>query len=343
MSAKKMTRAKTTAGIASRTCTAALVLLALAAPARAQDRQASDADMSEARARFARGVQLYREGSLEAALAEFDKANQLAPSYRLQYNMAQVHYELHDYVSALRAYRRYLTYGGDEVPADRRTKVQADISELEGRVAQVTVRTNVPGAAITVDEVRAGLTPLTGALLINPGLRRVSASKSGYLPASVTVNAASGERMQVALDLTDLTTATMARTPAQAPVNLTTGAPPARPRIKTWLTLLTTGALAATTGGFAILTREAQRDFEQQLARVPNTRASIDDARSRMVTFAAVTDALAVGTVVAGAVSLYVGLTEGRAPVRESAPVPRRRVEVSLAPGLAGVQALGRF
>ena len=323
--------------------TAALVLIALAGSARAQDRQASDADMSEARARFARGVQLYREGSLEAALAEFDKANKLAPSYRLHYNMAQVHYELHDYVSALRSYRRYLTHGGDEVPADRRTKVQADITELEGRVAQVTVRTNVPGAAITVDEVRAGLTPLKGALLINPGLRRVSASKTGYLPASVTVNAASGERMDVALDLTDLSAVTMARAPGPGPVNLSAGAPPPRSRIKTWLTLLTTGALAATTGAFAILTREAQRGFEQQLARVPNTRASIEDARTRMVTFAAVTDALAVGTLVAGAASLYVGLTEGRGAARESAPPRRRRVEVSLAPGLAGVQALGRF
>ncbi len=323
----------------TRSLAAVIVFLSLAAPAWAQERKASDADISEARARFGRGVQLYREGSLEAALAEFEKANQLAPSYRLQYNIGQVHYELHDYVSALRAYRLYLRGGGDEISADRRSKVQGDIDDLEGRVAQVMVKTNVSGAVIAVDDVRTGAAPLRQPLLINPGVRRVSASKAGYLPVSVTVTAASGERMEVSLELGDLSVAGRAGAGGR-PLDLT-AAPAPRPRIKTWLTLLTTGALAATTGAFALLTREAHADFDQQLARIPNTRTSIEDARSRMVTFAAVTDALAAGTLVAGAVSLYVGLTEGRDP---AAPVnARKRVEVSLAPGAGGLQAVGRF
>ena len=179
----------------------------LAAPASAQEKkvQASSASVEEARERFGKGVELYREGSLEAALAEFEKAAQLAPSYRLHYNIAQVQYELHNYVGAMRAYRRYLSQGGEQVTGDRRAKVEAEIAELEGRVAHLAVNTNVPGAVIAVDEVRVGMAPLNGAVLINPGVRRVSALKPGHLPATVTVTAAGGERIDVALDLAAVT------------------------------------------------------------------------------------------------------------------------------------------
>ncbi|MET0596064.1 MAG: hypothetical protein ABW133_25410, partial [Polyangiaceae bacterium] len=78
--------------------------------------------VDEARQRFQKGVQLFHEWSFEAALAEFRKAYQLAPSYRLLYNIAQVHYELHNYVDALKAFRQYLNEGGTDVPVDRRTQ-----------------------------------------------------------------------------------------------------------------------------------------------------------------------------------------------------------------------------
>ena len=47
--------------------------------------------VSEAARHFKLGVQLHGEGNLDAALAEFTRANELAPSYRLLYNMAKVH------------------------------------------------------------------------------------------------------------------------------------------------------------------------------------------------------------------------------------------------------------
>jgi hypothetical protein len=119
-----------------------------------------------------------------------------------------------------------------------------------------------------------------------------------------------------------------------------TPAPPP-PRIKTWLTILTTATLAAGAGGFALLTRKAQGDFEGELNRVPNTRSTIEDARSRMVTFAAVTDALTVGSLVAGGVALYLGLSEGRTSREVAARA--RRPGISLAPTPRGLQAIGRF
>jgi hypothetical protein len=311
--------------------------------ARAEEARIPDdrGSVSEARERFAKGVKLYREGSLEASLAEFEKAAQLAPSYRLQYNIAQVQYELHNYVAAMRAFRRYLAYGGEQIPSERRTKVQGEIAELEARVAQITVRTNVPGATIAIDEIRAGTAPLARPLWINPGVRRVSALKPGYLPATVTVTAAGGEQLDVSLELPSMSAPVAAVAAVAAPpvADLRAARPPAdeapaRPRLKTWLSLLTTGALAATTGGFALLTRQAHRDFERELGRIPTTRGAIEDNRLRMVTFAAVTDALAVGTVIAGGVAIYMGVTEGRSS---------REPSLAVGPTLSGLQARGRF
>ena len=89
--------------------------------------------------------------------------------------------------------------------------------------------------------------------------------------------------------------------------------------------------LAAGAGGFALLTRKAEGEFETELSRVPNTRSTIEDARSRMVTYAALTDALTVGSLVAGGVALYLGLSEGRPASKEVAARPRRP-GISLSP-----------
>jgi tetratricopeptide (TPR) repeat protein len=321
-----------------RVVTFALCVLLLSPLARAEESRIPEdtASVSEARERFARGVKLYREGSLEASLAEFERAAQLAPSYRLQYNIAQVQYELHNYVAAMRAFRRYLAYGGDQISSERRARVQGEIAELEARVAQITVKTNVQGATIAVDEIRAGTAPLARPLWINPGVRRISALKPGYLPATVTVTAAGGELLNVALELPEINTpAARVAAPALRARPRPEAAPPAPSRLKTWLSVLTTGALAAGAGGFALLARQAHRDFDRELEQIPNTRASIEDARMRMVTLAAVTDALTVATLVAGGVAVYVGLSEGRPATREPA--------LSLAPTLGGLQARGRF
>jgi tetratricopeptide (TPR) repeat protein len=323
----------------------ALAALAPGRPARAQEPrpQEDPAAVAEARERFAKGVQLYREGSLEASLAEFEKAAQLAPSYRLQYNIAQVQYELHNYVGAMRAYRRYLAYGGEQITSERRAKVQNELSQLEARVAQLTIKTNVPGATVAIDEVRSGTAPLPRPVLVNPGLRRISAMKTGYQVATVTVNAAGGEQIDVALELPPITPPSVAG-PAATLRFMADTPPPPRPRIKTWLSVLTTGVLAAGAGSFALLTREAHTNFERQLARIPNTKDSIESARKRMVTYAAVTDGLAVSSLVAGAVALYVGLTEGNTPpTRERAAPPRRGPQVTLGATSSGVQAVGRF
>src|SRR5262249_23789803 len=84
------------AGSVEVTRATALVILAcaLAMPAAAlPPRIAWGADasaMDEARAHYSKGVQLYNEGSYDAALVELERANKLAPSYRILYSIGLV-------------------------------------------------------------------------------------------------------------------------------------------------------------------------------------------------------------------------------------------------------------
>jgi tetratricopeptide (TPR) repeat protein len=324
---------------------AALALASPRAP-RAQTAAPGDAAVEEARVRFQRGVQLFREGSFEAALAEFQKANQIAPSYRLLYNIAQVQFELHDYVAALRSFRRYLAEGGAEVPADRRTKVTTEIRELEGRVATVEIVTSVEGASVLVDDVVVGTSPLDDPLLVNAGLRRLSAAKPGYVPAAQNLTIAGGERATVKLALLAVaepapgTPAAAGPAPALRQATRAAPAPAAGPsRAAAWISLGVTGALAIGTGIAAFMTRDAKSTFDDQLMRLPGDRTRIDDARARLKSWAAVTDGLAAATLVATGFTIYLATAGGDR--REAGPA--RGAGVAVAPTLGGVAVSGRF
>jgi len=107
-------------------------------------------------------------------------------------------------VEALHAFERYLSDGSDEVPEERKAAVRKEIAELRPNIATVTVTTNVPGATITVDDVPVGQTPIAHKLLVNPGRRKISATKAGMLPATKSVVFAGSDVEAVQLDLVEL-------------------------------------------------------------------------------------------------------------------------------------------
>lgn len=319
---------------------ASLLVAALAAPA--QLALAAPTPTEEARERFGRGVQLFHEGSLEAALAEFQKAHQLAPNYRLHYNIAQVQYELHNFVEALRSFWKYLAQGGNEIPADRRQQVEGEIRKLEKRVGYVTITTNVSGAQISVDGVPMGISPFTAPVLVNPGSRRVSANKAGYLPAVNTVTAAGGEKLGLTLNLMEGSVGAGALAARPSPFDDANAT--SRRRTRTWISLAATSALVVSAAAFAYVTRDAEDEFEAELSRIPNTRETIDDSRSRMKRYAAITDGLAAAAVVGAACTIYFALTEDGPTLERAGPGPAgSRTRLTLSPTPGGVQLGGRF
>jgi hypothetical protein len=309
-----------------------LVAAALLARPGGAARAADDPAVQEARTRFQAGVQLFHEGSFDAALAEFRKAYQLAPSFRVLYNIAQVQFELRDYVGAWRSFRQYLAEGGGDVPADRRAHVDGEVQKLERRIAVLEISSNVDGAELRIDDVPVGTSPLPTPILVNAGLRRISAAKPGRVATARSLTVAGGDRVKVTLDLPEVaaTAPALARPPEPTPVA-------DRPRTKMWVALAVTAGLGVATGTLALLTRQARNDFESKLDTFPSTLEDIDRARRKMVLNAAITDGLAGATLLAAGVTVYFAVS------RDGGEPEDRRAQIRLAPGLGGLTVYGSF
>ena len=94
---------------------AALLAVATARSGRADDPR------GEARAHYARGLELAGQNGYEGALREFNAAYAISPQFAVLFNIGQAHIALGHTIEAIAALTRYLTDGGDWIlapPAD---------------------------------------------------------------------------------------------------------------------------------------------------------------------------------------------------------------------------------
>lgn len=289
-----------------------LGLLAVTSAATAQP----VAPVDKARASFFRGVELYKEGSFEAALVEFQKAYQTSPSYRILYNIAQTQFELHDYAAAYQTLRDYSEQGGGELSAGRRADVDELFHKLEKRVAYLTLSCNLNDADLRVDDISVGKSPLASAIMVNAGPRKLSAVRAGYAVVTRVVSITGGEQATIRLELATptelLTSKPMAALPPQSavvPAPLATvdatEASSVRSRRGLIASLTVATGCAVATGVFGWRMLLAKRDFDREVAKTPYDRAAVDSARSRALTYQYLTDGFGAATLVAGGVALY--------------------------------------
>ena len=124
---------------ARRVLAAALSLCAaisVVAPARAQQAPAPG-DVEEARKHYARGVELYDQGADASALAELERAYQLAPNWKVLYELGVVELAVHDFAAALKYFEQYLDEGKDAVKGARKKEVVDDVARLRQQVATI--------------------------------------------------------------------------------------------------------------------------------------------------------------------------------------------------------------
>lgn len=310
-----------------------LLMLFWAGAATAAPSDASGAT-SEASAHFNRGVQLYREGNLDAALAEFVRANEIAPDFRLLYNMAQVQSERHDYVRALELLQQYFEQGGARIPTARRTEVEQEAARLRERVATLWVTADAPGAELWVNDVRMATLPLEKPVLLNAGIARVRVEAEGRKPYTGQLNVAGGDRprLELSLEAAASTLPSTAVTPAEPVVDYT----------PVWISGLAAAGLGIGAITFAVVASSADSDLGEQLDTFPGNQSQIDDSRSKVRTFAALTDGFTVATVAAlgvGAYFLVFPIYEGEATTEENPAEPGGDLQVSA--GLGGFSLAG--
>ena len=297
-----------------------------AAPTAAPPPKAESGDnVDRARVHYERGIQLFNEDNYDAALFEFERAYELAPSFKILYNMGRIQRQQNNYAAAVRSYSRYLKEGGASIPADRRAEVENEIAVLKPRTAALRVTVNVDGAdiyqddmpvcAATIESACAGKSPLQAPIIVNGGRHKVTASKPGYATATSIVSVVGSDTLDVKLELVSYAQASASH------------------RRVPWGGWIATGALAigaGVFGGLALSQSSALEDARNQPNADPD---ALDSRSSRTTAYGIVADGLAVSAVVVGVISLYYTIKWGKEPEGQPTPSP--------APAAAGAKTSG--
>lgn len=252
------------------------ILLSLAAPRAVHAEASSDGSddhTEEARERFRRGVTLYREGALRAALIEFQRAYELKPHFALLSNIGQTQLELGDYLAASNALCGYLDEGGSEVPPERREKVEKQLASLQERIAVLNITVNLQGAEIFVDGETVGKSPLVQGLSVNVGRHVVRVRTSDGGEDSKVVDLAGGDvrELQFVLQQSEEGAAVAALAPNSAslgPVKsgeIEEKTSQARYRKVALGSVISAGALAVGTVVAIVLQRRATQSYDEAL------------------------------------------------------------------------------
>lgn len=92
--------------------------------------------------------------------------------------------------------RREVTVAGGA-----KVKLTLELTPMQGKLAEVAVRANVPGAGVWVDGKPAGKTPLAATLTLAPGNHVIELRRAGYVSAKKALSLGEGAHGEVALDL----------------------------------------------------------------------------------------------------------------------------------------------
>ena len=301
---------------------------------------ANDA-VERARVHYERGLQLFNEENYDAALFEFERAYELAPSFKILYNMGRIQRQQNNYAAALRSYARYLKEGGNTIPADRRAEVEKEIGVLKPRTAEISVIVNIDGADVNTDDIPVctatiestcvGKSPLAAPVVVNPGRHKITAVKTGYASATSLISVVGSDKITVKLELVSLTQPKEYSNPWTVPMAVGWAA---------------TGAAAISAGVFSVLSLKAKDDQETKLTEFGATQSDLEDARDKTVTLSTVSNILWITTGVFAIASGYMTIKwlGARHPASEQPPTtPTAKANLSPKVNFTPFGAFGTF
>lgn len=291
----------------------------------------------EAMQRFNRAVGLYEEQDYAAALIEFKRAYELAPTYKLLYQIGQVSYKLRDYAGALMAFEQYLREGGAGISAQRRYEVQEEINLLKEQTGKIQVSVNVFGATVTIDDISVGETPLDEPVLVSIGERKVTVSASGRQTVTRVVAVAGRELKTLNIELPVVVgEVRTVYEPQEKPSKMTAWS---------WVGVGAAGALGvgAAISGLVALRSSSRLKGMSYVGTEPSQ--SVKDEQRKVKNLALTTDVLVGAAVVTLATTLVVTFTRPDPdPVQDNNEVTARHeltLLPSIGPGIVGL--VGEF
>lgn len=168
----------------------ALAALAPTSAHAAKPKAAESPTVAEARRHFEVGLAMLKESNFGAALSEFRESYTLAQRPNALRNVAKCQRELHQFAAAFASLETLLAVHGSELKAPDRLAIQRALEELRQLTAIVDVRVTPPGAEVTVDGVKVGVTPLER-LRVDSGTRKIRVTKAGHDPLEKTLEVVS--------------------------------------------------------------------------------------------------------------------------------------------------------
>ncbi len=302
--------------------------------------QEPDGKVAEARQRFDRGLQLYRDGDYELALIEFSRAYEIVPDFRVLYNIAQVSMTLGRYAQARRSLEQYLKDGAETMDPARREAVERDLAMLSERTATLFISSNVKGADVVVDEDVIGRTPMASPILLDAGLHTVTLRKPGYLPASERITLAGRDAAERSIELRPVPVNERERIVVERQVDTSTEKEPTVPSL-VWAGWIATGALATSAAVTGVLGVSAAGELEDLQNDPDAQRRELNDAQKRADSLFLTADLLTAAALLTGGASLYFTLFTGGPAQRPERDAPPRSASVGV--GWRTVNVLTHF
>jgi hypothetical protein len=155
----------------------------------------------EAQSLFDKGNAAYDAGKYETALEHFASVWKLRRTHDLAATMAQAEMKLGRYAAAAEHLRYALAHFPLTGKTETKKRMEAMLADAKARVGAITVRMNVPEAAITVDGTAVDGSLTGGETFLSPGQHVLEASAPGYMAARQTIDAKAGIAETVTLML----------------------------------------------------------------------------------------------------------------------------------------------
>ncbi|MGK3968003.1 kelch repeat-containing protein [Sorangium sp. So ce118] len=168
-----------------------------AAPPDAAEPPPAENPVAEARAHFERGLDLYRQGAWEAALAEFLASRQVYPTWSATSSAALCLQQLRRYDEALALFETLLSDFSQKLPPDTRSAAQQAVVRLRGLVGTVDIAGAEIGASVMVDGHRRGDYPMPAPLRVAAGSHAIRVYKEGFEPFETRVDVAGGQVVRI--------------------------------------------------------------------------------------------------------------------------------------------------
>jgi hypothetical protein len=139
-----------------------------------------------AKAEYEAGRLLYGDGDYAGAALKFQRAYDESKDPRLLWNTAAAEKNLRHYSKVVELVERYVAEGGTRLKPEDRAEADALLATVRAFICTVSLDVQPEGAAVFVDDVQVGVSPMRAPVLVDMGEHRIRVSKEGFQDFNAT-------------------------------------------------------------------------------------------------------------------------------------------------------------